>query len=516
MSASSDTKKGLLVVLDGWGLGPVAEADAIAQADTPFFDRLMKEQPHATLVTYGEEVGLPYGQMGNSEVGHMNIGAGRIVYQDLLKINRAIAQHKLESMPIFEQFLAAAKKTSGKVHVMGLLSDGGVHSHIDHLKAICEITTKASINNVFIHAFLDGRDTDPHGGASYLNEMQTFLQDKNIEIASLTGRYYAMDRDKRWERVKQAYDAIVCGDGEKSTNIAASLQERYEEGQTDEFILPIIAVDESNEPLAVMEDGDVVLFFNFRADRPRELTEMLAINPIDAVGTQPLKLDFYTMTSYSADFKDVHVIFDKSEIEGTIGAVVSRNGLTQVRVAETEKYPHVTYFLNGGREAPFDGEDRIMVPSPKVATYDLQPEMSAAEVTQKLLKKMQEDAPDFICLNFANTDMVGHTGVFNAAMQAASFVDNCLKQIVEMGKELNYEMIIIADHGNSDYMINDDGSPNTAHTKNPVPIIYVGSKNDCTIHNGILADVAPTLLECMGLKRDNEMSGQNLLKLKSS
>lgn len=501
-------KKAMLMILDGWGLGVKPEADAIAQAKTPVMDNLMKTCPNATLTTFGENVGLPHGQMGNSEVGHMNIGAGRIVYQDLLKINRDIAADRLKDNETFRLCVERAKASGEKVHFIGLLSDGGVHSHIDHLIALVNDAFAAGVRNMYIHAFMDGRDTDPQGGHDYIKKLLEAIEGK-ATLASVVGRYYAMDRDKRWERTKLAYDLMVHGLGESTSDILETIQERYAAGETDEFLQPII-LDQDG----LIEANDHVLFFNFRADRPRQITRMLSIDDFDEVETKALPLDFYSMTPYDETFDQVSVLYDKKPLEKTFGELVEQAGGTQIRMAETEKYPHVTYFFSGGREEPFEGERRILMPSPKVATYDLQPEMSATELTDALLADWKENQPDFVCLNFANTDMVGHTGVFSAAMIAAETVDSCVGRIIEAGLALDYQFIIIADHGNSDYMINDDGSPNTAHSTNLVPIIYVANDIEGKqISKGKLADVAPTLAAMMELEPFDEMDGTNLLQV---
>ncbi|MEL6943692.1 MAG: 2,3-bisphosphoglycerate-independent phosphoglycerate mutase, partial [Bacteroidota bacterium] len=412
-------ERAILVILDGWGLGTNPESDALQQADTPFVDNLFKNYPNSTLVTFGEEVGLPEGQMGNSEVGHLNIGAGRVVYQDFAKINKAIRERTLHENKVLIDALDHAKKNNKAIHIMGLLSDGGVHSHINHLKAFCDILEEQNAPNAYIHAFMDGRDTDPKGGKAYLNEILEHIADKNVEVASVIGRYYAMDRDKRWERIKLAYDLLVKGQGEKSQDLLASVASSYESGKTDEFIEPIIKVNETGDAIASIQEGDVLICFNFRTDRPREISEVLTQKDFPEYNMQKLDLHYVTMTRYDESFKNVNVLFTKDDIKNTLGEVLSANGKTQVRIAETEKYPHVTFFFNGGREEEFEGESRIIVPSPKVATYDLQPEMSAHEVTDSIIEHIRQQKPDFVCLNYANTDMVGHTGDFEAAKKAA-------------------------------------------------------------------------------------------------
>lgn len=503
-------QKAFLLILDGWGLGPKHSADAIYQANTPFFDGLMQQYPHSTLITYGEDVGLPEGQMGNSEVGHLNIGAGRIVWQELARINKAVRERELNDNEALLAAIDYAKANNKAIHLVGLVSDGGVHSHINHLKALIDIVEERGAPRCFVQAFTDGRDCDPKSGAGFMDELQQHIQGKHTRIASLVGRYYAMDRDKRWERVKRAYDLLVHGTAATTTSdFAAYLRTSYENGITDEFAEPVA----SSTPGGNIQEGDVVLCFNFRTDRLRELSTVLSQQDMPEAGMKTLPLYFVTMTRYDERFKDVHVMFEKDDVVMTMGEVVSLAGKTQVRIAETEKYPHVTFFFSGGREQPFDGERRLMVPSPKVATYDLQPEMSAPGITAAIMEDIREHEPDFICLNFANTDMVGHTGVFSAAMKAAETVDHCLSQIIPLALEHDYACILIADHGNSDFMINDDGTPNTAHTKNPVPCILV-QRNPIpgqTLRNGRLADVAPTLLHLLGVQAPEVMTGESLV-----
>ena len=506
-------QRAFLLILDGWGLGPKPEADAIQQANTPFMDGLMQQYPWSTLVTHGEDVGLPDGQMGNSEVGHLNIGAGRIVWQELARINKAIREGELYNMQTLLSAFQYGMAVRRKVHLIGLVSDGGVHSHINHLKALCDVARHLECERVFIHAFTDGRDCDPKSGAGFIEELEKYIaKDNEIHLASVIGRYYAMDRDKRWERVKLAYDLLVRGKGEAVTDFPAAIRASYEAGVTDEFLPPMVRLNAQGQPLTTIETGDVVICFNFRTDRLRELTQVLSQDNMPAMDMHSMPLHYVTMTRYDENFRGVFVLFDKDNVDMTLGEVIEENNLSQVRIAETEKYPHVTFFFSGGREAPFENERRIMIPSPKVATYDLQPEMSAREITAAILKDIEENQPDFICLNFANTDMVGHTGVFSAAMTAAETVDECLSQIIPVAIRHDYGCLIIADHGNSDYLINEDGSPNTAHTKNPVPCILVSTHIDGTVkmRNGRLADVAPTLLHLMGLEKPRQMTGLSL------
>lgn len=502
-------KKMMLLILDGWGIGPIKERSAIAMANTPNFNALMAKYPNATLLTHGENVGLPEGQMGNSEVGHINIGAGRVIYQELARINKAVREGELHANPLLHEALREAVKRNASIHLMGLVSDGGVHSHIDHLMALCTLCQDMEIPNTFVHAFLDGRDTDPKSGLGYLTTLQEKIADSNVKLATAIGRYYAMDRDNRWERTKKAYDLLVYGEGTETTDLLADLQHSYDEGITDEFFEPHVAVTDN---AARIKDQDLVIFFNFRTDRPRQLTRVLTQEPVEEYELYPLNIDMITFARYDETFEGIDVLFEKDTVTHSLGEVVADAGLSQLRIAETEKYPHVSFFFSGGREEAFDKESRILVPSPKVATYDLEPEMSAREITDKLIDFVEKNSPDFVCLNFANTDMVGHTGVFSAAIKAAETVDECLGKIIPMGLEKDYGFIIIADHGNSDYMINDDGSPNTAHTTNPVPVIYIANEAvGYSMQNGILADVAPTILYCMGLAPSKEMNGKVLL-----
>ncbi|WP_188557133.1 2,3-bisphosphoglycerate-independent phosphoglycerate mutase [Hymenobacter glacieicola] len=506
-------KQVLLVILDGWGLAQNKEVSAIDQARTPFVDSLFQRYPHSRLQASGEAVGLPDGQMGNSEVGHMNIGAGRVVYQDLVRINKSIRERKLGAMPALVKAFEYARLNNKPVHLMGLLSDGGVHSHLEHLKALCTLAYDADVHNVFIHAFTDGRDTDPKGGVSYVNNLEQHLQrGASGKIASIVGRYYAMDRDNRWERVKVAYDLLVNGKGAPSQNLIQSMQDSYKEGVTDEFLKPIIKVGADGQPLATIKEGDVVLCFNFRTDRGREITQALTQQDFHAFEMRRLSLHYLTMTNYDATFAGVTPIFEKDNLEETLGEVLAAHHKTQIRIAETEKYPHVTFFFSGGREVEFEGEKRIMRASPKVATYDLQPEMSAYELRDALVPELQAKSADFVVLNFANTDMVGHTGVFAAAVKAAEAVDECARGVIETALASDYACIIIADHGNADMMINPDGTPNTAHTTNLVPCILASNDYRGTLIDGKLGDIAPTVLQLMGLPQPDVMGGQSLLR----
>jgi len=503
-------KKVALIILDGWGYGKQDHSDAIFNAKTPVFDKLIQTQPNAKLLTDGENVGLPKRQMGNSEVGHINIGAGRVVYQDLMKINKAITEKELAKNEKLLQAFRYAKENNKKVHFLGLVSDGGVHSHLNHLIALCKIAEHEGVEKSFIHAFTDGRDTDPNSGVEFVKQLQDGISDTSAKIASVIGRYYAMDRDLRWERIKIAYDLMVHGKGIATTDILKSIRDSYDEGITDEFIKPIVHTDENGEALATIAEDDVVISFNFRTDRCRQITRALSQENFPDYGMKKLPLHFVTMTIYDNSFKGINVLFEKDNLSNTLGEVLSKNGKTQIRIAETEKYPHVTFFFSGGREEAFEGEKRIMVPSPKVATYDLQAEMSAEEVTLKIIKEIENESADFICLNFANADMVRHTGVYDAIVKAVEKVDDSLGRIVEKGVAHNYSFVIIADHGNADFVINDDGSPNTAHTTNPVPIILI-DKDYHKIQNGILRDVAPTILKLMGIAPPKEMDGEILV-----
>ncbi len=502
------SKKMMLLILDGWGIGSDPSRSAIAAAHTPIYDNLLKKYPNATLLTHGEHVGLPEGQMGNSEVGHINIGAGKVIYQELARINKAVKDNELQSHPVLHEAIRNAVDRGASIHFMGLVSDGGVHSHINHLIALCQLCKNMDTPNTYIHAFLDGRDTDPKSGVKYIDILNEVIDGSNIKIATAIGRYYSMDRDNRWERTKKAYDLLVYGEGTPCSNLIESLQNSYAQGITDEFIDPLVMVDDE---AARIKDEDLVIFFNFRTDRPRQLTRILTQEPVEEFELYPLNIDMITFARYDEEFEGIDVLFEKDIVTNGLGETIAKAGLKQVRIAETEKYPHVTYFFSGGREEAYENEHRIMVPSPKVATYDLQPEMSAQEITDQLIAFVNAENPDFVCLNFANTDMVGHTGVFDAAVKATEKVDACLGEIISKTQPLAYEFIVIADHGNSDYMINDDGSPNTAHTTNPVPVIYVTEDKNVKLHNGILADVAPTILSVLGVEKPVEMSGKVLI-----
>jgi 2,3-bisphosphoglycerate-independent phosphoglycerate mutase len=503
-------KKVILMILDGWGKSPDPKVSAIDNANTPFIDSLYSKYPNGQLRTDGLNVGLPEGQMGNSEVGHMNLGAGRIVYQDLAKINLAVANHTMnQEKPLLDAF-QYAKENNKAVHFLGLVSDGGVHSHTSHLRGLIDATQDFGLEKVFVHAFTDGRDVDPKSGIKYMEDLQNYISNTTVKIASIVGRYYAMDRDKRWERVKLAYDLLVNGIGKKAINPVLAMKESYENNTTDEFVDPVTIVDKNNNAVATIKDDDVVIFFNFRTDRGRELTEALSQKDFHEQNMHKLNLYYVTMTNYDDTYENVHVVYDKDNITETLGEVLEKAGKTQIRIAETEKYPHVTFFFSGGRETPFEGETRILKNSPKVATYDLQPEMSAFELKDALIPELQKGKVDFVCLNFANGDMVGHTGDMQAAIKACEAVDVCVKEVVEAALENNYTTIIIADHGNCETMINPDGSPNTAHTTNPVPIIMV-DKDKINIHNGVLGDLAPTILELMGIQKPAVMTGKSLL-----
>ncbi len=497
------------MILDGWGLGDGKKDDVISNTPTPYWDYLMKTYPNSQLQASGENVGLPDGQMGNSEVGHLNIGAGRVVYQDLVKINRACADNSILKNPGIVSAFSYAKEKGKSVHFMGLTSDGGVHSSLDHLFKFCDIAKEYGIDNTFIHCFMDGRDTDPKSGKGFIEELSAHCDKSAGKIASIIGRYYAMDRDKRWERVKEAYDLLVNGIGKKAMDMVQAMQESYDEGVTDEFIKPIVNAGFDG----TIKEGDVVIFFNYRNDRAKELTVVLTQQDMPEAGMRVVPgLQYYCMTPYDASFKGVHVLFDKENVDNTLGEYLSSKGLKQLHIAETEKYAHVTFFFNGGRETPYEGEDRILVPSPKVATYDLKPEMSAYEVKDKLVAAINENKYDFIVVNFANGDMVGHTGVYEAIEKAVIAVDACVKDVIEAAKAQDYEAIIIADHGNADHALNEDGTPNTAHSLNPVPCIYVTEANKgAKVANGRLADVAPTILKIMGLPVPAEMSGKVLI-----
>ena len=497
------------MILDGWGLGDQKKDDVIFNTPTPYWDYLMNTYPHSQLQASGENVGLPDGQMGNSEVGHLNIGAGRVVYQDLVKINRACADNSILKNPEIVSAFSYAKENRKNVHFMGLTSNGGVHSSLVHLFKLCDIAKEYNIDNTFIHCFMDGRDTDPKSGKGFIEELSAHCEKSAGKIASIIGRYYAMDRDKRWERVKEAYDLLVNGEGKKATDMVQAMQESYDEGVTDEFIKPIVNANVDG----TIKEGDVVIFFNYRNDRAKELTVVLTQQDMPEAGMHTIPgLQYYCMTPYDASFKGVHILFDKENVANTLGEYLSAKGMSQLHIAETEKYAHVTFFFNGGRETPFDKEDRILVPSPKVATYDLKPEMSAYEVKDKLVAAINENKYDFIVVNFANGDMVGHTGIYEAIEKAVVAVDTCVKDVIEAAKAQDYEAIIIADHGNADHALNEDGTPNTAHSLNPVPCVYVTENKAAKVENGRLADVAPTILKIMGLEVPAEMDGSVLIK----
>jgi len=503
------SKKALLMILDGWGLGDQKKDDVIFNTPTPYWDYLMNTYPHSQLQASGENVGLPDGQMGNSEVGHLNIGAGRVVYQDLVKINRACADNSILKNPEIVAAFSYAKENGKNVHFMGLTSNGGVHSSLVHLFKLCDIAKEYNIDNTFIHCFMDGRDTDPKSGKGFIEELSAHCEKSAGKIASIIGRYYAMDRDKRWERVKEAYDLLVKGEGKKAADMVQAMQESYDEGVTDEFIKPIVNANFDG----TIKEGDVVIFFNYRNDRAKELTVVLTQQDMPEAGMRTIPgLQYYCMTPYDASFKGVHILFDKENVSNTLGEYLAAKGLNQLHIAETEKYAHVTFFFNGGRETPYDNEDRILVPSPKVATYDLKPEMSAYEVKDKLVAAINENKYDFIVVNFANGDMVGHTGIYEAIEKAVVAVDACVKDVIEAAKAQDYEAIIIADHGNADHALNEDGTPNTAHSLNPVPCVYVTENKAAKVENGRLADVAPTILKIMGLAAPAEMDGNVLIK----
>ena len=500
-------KKALLMILDGWGIGDRKKDDVIFSTPTPYWDYLLQTYPHSQLQACGENVGLPDGQMGNSEVGHLNIGAGRVVYQDLVKINKAIADKSIFDNKEIRSAFSYAKESGKAIHFMGLTSNGGVHSSLEHLYALCDIAKSYGLQKVYIHCFMDGRDTDPKSGKGFIEEVQEHCRKSTGVIASIVGRFYAMDRDKRWNRIKEAYDLLVEGKGKQASDMVQAMQESYDEDVTDEFIKPInnSAVD------GTIKEGDAVVFFNYRNDRAKELTIVLTQQDMPEEGMKTIAgLQYYCMTPYDASFKGVHILFDKENVQDTLGEYLSRNGKKQLHIAETEKYAHVTFFFNGGREAPFDGEDRILVPSPKVATYDLKPEMSAYEVKDKLVEAIGTEKYDFIVVNYANGDMVGHTGVYEAIEKAVKAIDCCVNETVEAAKAHDYEVLIIADHGNADHAINADGTPNTAHSLNPVPCVYVTASEGVKIDNGILADVAPTILKIMGMPQPADMTGKAL------
>ncbi|MEI6556141.1 MAG: 2,3-bisphosphoglycerate-independent phosphoglycerate mutase [Paludibacter sp.] len=504
------SKKALLMILDGWGIGNHSKADIIYNTPTPYWDSLLANYPNSQLLASGEDVGLPDGQMGNSEVGHLNIGAGRVVYQDLVKINIACRDNSIMQNPEVISAYSYARDNKKKIHFLGLVSDGGVHSSLDHLLKLVDIAKEYN-TEAYVHCFMDGRDTDPKSGIGFIEQLDTYTKGTTTKIASIIGRYYAMDRDKRWDRVKKSYDLLVNGIGEATTDVVAAMQASYTAGVTDEFINPIVSVNAAGKPLATIEAGDVVIFFNYRNDRAKELTVVLTQQDMPEEGMHTIPLEFYCMTPYDSSYRGLHVMFDKDNVQNTLGEYVSSLGKKQLRIAETEKFAHVTFFFSGGRESEFPGEDRILVPSPRVATYDLQPEMSAPEVAEKLVAALNTQQYDFVALNFANGDMVGHTGVREAIVKAVETIDKCVGEVVEAAKANDYEVIIIADHGNADNAENPDGSPNTAHSLNPVPFIYITTRKDAKVENGILADVAPSLCKIMGIEKPAEMTGRNLI-----
>ncbi len=504
-------KRVILIIMDGWGLGKVASADAIQHANVPFTKSLYSSYPNTTLVTCGEMVGLPDGQMGNSEVGHLNLGAGRIVYQELQRINVAVRDGSFAQHEQLLRSIRFAKQNNKPLHLLGLVSDGGVHSHIRHLEAIATMCKTEGLHEVYIHAFTDGRDCDPKSGLGFINELQSHLDSTVGKIASVSGRYYAMDRDKRWERIKLAYDAMVNGIGDYSMDAVTTIASSYTNKVTDEFIKPVVITNPDGRPVATIKDGDVAICFNFRTDRCREITEVLTQRDLPEFGMRRLALDYTTMTEYDQSFQNIHVVFENDDLRDTIGEILDKHGLKQIRIAETEKYPHVTFFFSGGREIPFDGEIRILIPSPKVATYDLKPEMSAYELTDALLPEIMKQTADFVCLNYANADMVGHTGVWDAAIKAVETVDQCVGKVVTTGLAHGYTIFLTADHGNSDYLINPDGSPNTAHTLNPVPLFVIDNNWRGKLHPGKLADIAPTILTMMGIPVPEVMTGNILI-----
>jgi 2,3-bisphosphoglycerate-independent phosphoglycerate mutase len=504
-------KKVILMILDGWGMSPDPKVSAIDNAETPFIDSLYTKYPHATLRTDGLHVGLPEGQMGNSEVGHMNLGAGRIVYQDLVKINLAVKNKTLQEEQLLVDAFTYAKNNNKNLHLLGLVSDGGVHSHIKHLFGLLDATKENNLNNVFVHAFTDGRDVGPKSGYGFISELEDKLTESNAELATVTGRYYAMDRDKRWERIKIAYDALVNGKGEQTSQVLKAIESSYEEGITDEFIKPIVNTDKNGNPVTTIKEDDVIIFFNFRTDRGRQLTEVLSQNDFHEFGMHKLNLHYVTLTNYDENFKGINVVFNKENLTETLGEVLEKHNKKQIRIAETEKYPHVTFFFSGGQEEPFKGEFRILRNSPKVATYDLKPEMSAYELRDALVAELKKGDIDFVCLNFANGDMVGHTGVMDAAIKACEAVDICTKDVITAALDNNYTTILIADHGNCETMINLDGTPHTAHTTNPVPVILIDNELK-EIKDGILGDIAPTILDLMGVEQPEAMTQQSLIQ----
>jgi 2,3-bisphosphoglycerate-independent phosphoglycerate mutase len=505
------SNKTILVIMDGWGLGKVKSSDAIQNAKTPFVSSLYAKYPNTTLTTCGELVGLPDGQMGNSEVGHLNLGAGRIVYQELQRINVAVRDGSFAKNEVLLKAIRYSKENKKPLHLIGLVSDGGVHSHTNHLKALVSLCAKEGLQNVFIHAFTDGRDTDPKSGLGYVTDLQRHLNDTTGKIASVSGRYYAMDRDKRWERVKLAYDTLANGIGEKATDALAAIEQSYAANVTDEFIKPTVIVAADQKPLATIQEGDTVICFNFRTDRCREITQVLSQSDMPEFGMKKLSLNYTTMTEFDKTFKNVNVVFENDNLNNTLGEILANHGKKQIRIAETEKYPHVSFFFSGGRETPFEGERRIMIPSPKVATYDLKPEMSAVEITDAIVPEIENESADFICLNYANADMVGHTGVFSAAIKAVETVDKCVERVVTASLEHGYTVFLTADHGNADYLINEDGTPNTAHTMNLVPLFIIDKNFKGTIKSGKLGDIAPTILTMMQLPIPAEMTGEVLV-----
>lgn len=508
----AQVQKTLLMILDGWGIGDGSKSDIIATAPTPFMDSLLEKYPNSQLLASGEDVGLPTGQMGNSEVGHLSIGAGRVLYQDMVKITKAIKDKSLWENPQILKAYNYAKENKKKVHLLGLIGSGGVHALSSHMAALAQIATDMGLEDIFIHGLTDGRDTDPRSGYGFLEADLKAIEPTKAKFASVIGRYFGMDRDNNFERLKLAYDLYTKGKGDKSTDLLASVKTSYDAGVTDEFIKPIVMVDENDQPIGNIEEGDVVICFNFRTDRLRQTTIAFTQKDLPEFEMHTMDLEWYTLTNYKADFKGVNVIFDKDNVTNSMGEVVSNAGLKQIRIAETEKYAHVTFFFSGGKEDEYEGESRILIPSPKVATYDLQPEMSAPEVRDAIVPKLENGAADFVCLNFANGDMVGHTGVYEAVTKAVQAVDNCVKDVVTAAQKGGYEIMIIADHGNADKAVNEDGSENTAHSLNPVPCVFVSERKGIQIENGILADVAPTLLSAMGLEVPAEMTGKNLVK----
>lgn len=506
-------KKALLMILDGWGIGNGSKADVISSTSTPNWDKLIASYPNSYLLASGEDVGLPEGQMGNSEVGHLNIGAGRVVYQDLVKINIACRDNSILQNPEIVNAYTYARDNKKKIHFLGLVSDGGVHSSLDHLFKLIDIAKTYGVDDTYVHCFMDGRDTDPKSGKGFIEELEAHTQYSTGKIASIIGRYYAMDRDKRWERVKDAYDLMVNGKGTPTTDPVAAMQASYDAGVTDEFVKPIVVTDADGHPLAKIESGDVVIFFNYRNDRAKELTIVLTQQDMHEYDMHTIPLEYYCMTPYDSSFKGLKVLFDKDNVQNTMGEYVSSLGLKQLRIAETEKFAHVTFFFSGGREAEFDGEERILVQSPKVATYDLMPEMSAYGIKDALVAELNKNKFDFIVLNFANGDMVGHTGVREAIVKAIQAVDDCMGQVIDAARANDYEVIVIADHGNADNAENEDGSPNTAHSLNPVPIVYVTNRQGASVENGILADVSPTICQILGIAKPAEMTGKGLLKI---